>query len=146
MTENGSEIILKADKEFMLTRRVLAARRKKLIPLGKGNKPNACRALDVFEVQKLSKSGAFGVHDPAALQRTTWYFITLHIGYRGRDEARELRWGGITLEENEGTGEEFLIWNVKHRSKCESGDKKITWQTLAGNSLRKHISVPWNNA
>ena len=124
LTENGSEIILKADKEFTLTRRALAARRKELVRLGKGNKPNACRALEVLEEEKLFKSGAFGVHDPVALQRTIWYLITLHFGYRGRDEARKLCWGDITLEENEGTGEEFLIWNVKRGSKCESGEKE----------------------
>ena len=40
----------------MLTRQVLAGRWKELVGLGKGNKPNACRALEALKEEKLFNS------------------------------------------------------------------------------------------
>ena len=124
LTENGSPIILRADKEFTLTRRTLAARRKELVKHGKGNKPNACRALDDFEEQKLFSSKVFGKHNAKSLQMTMWYLISLHFGFRGRDGARKLCRGDVKLETDPHTNEEYLLWNVRRGSKCESGEKE----------------------
>ena len=124
LTENGSPIILRPDKEFTLARRTLAARRKELVKQGKDNKPNACRVLDDFEEQKLFSSKVFGKHNAKALQMTMWYLISLHFGFRGRDEARKLCWGDVKLEIDPHTSEEYLMWNVRRGSKCESGEEE----------------------
>ena len=60
----------KTGKELKHTRWSLAARRKQLVCSGKGNKPNAYMALEVFKEEKLFNSGAFGVHDSDAVQQT----------------------------------------------------------------------------
>ena len=46
LVARGVNIDLRKDKDFEKCRNVLAARRKQLTKLGKGNKPNACRALE----------------------------------------------------------------------------------------------------
>ena len=78
------------DEEFCRSREVLAAKRKNLAKQGRGNKPNACRELTSEEEEKLFESGAFGCHNPEALQCTLWWFFSLHFGFRARDESRKL--------------------------------------------------------
>ena len=59
------------DKEFEMSRKVLAAKRKGLVQKAvKGNRPNATRAVTDDEEDKLFKSGQFGISCPEALQRT----------------------------------------------------------------------------
>ena len=57
-------------------------------------------------------------------QFTFWYLISLHFGYRGREQASKLKWGDISLEVDQETKEEFLQWNIQRGSKCESGEKE----------------------
>ena len=40
------------------------------------------------EEDLLFRSGQFGDGDPAALQRTVWWLLALHFGFRARDESR----------------------------------------------------------
>ena len=72
----GSILNLREGDQFHASRLVLAARRKELTKLGKGNKSNASRPLESKEVDKLFADGYFGVGSPAVLQRTVWWFIT----------------------------------------------------------------------
>ena len=81
--------------------------------MGLGNKPNACRMITDKEEKLLFESKAYGTEDPVVLQRTMWYLISLHFGYRGREQASKLKWGDISLEVDQETKEEFLQW------KCE---------------------------
>ena len=53
MNEKERKIDFKLDSNFKSSREVLAARRKQLTRLGMGNKPNATRALEATEVDKL---------------------------------------------------------------------------------------------
>lgn len=98
------------DEEFCRSREVLTAKRKNLVKQGRGNKPNACRELTGEEEEKLFESGAFGCHNPDALQRTLWWFFSLHFGIRARDESRKLCWDDLELQIDPETGREILVW------------------------------------
>ena len=80
------------DKAFLQSRNVLAARRKDLVNSGKGNKPQATRALTDVEENKLFESGQFGDGSPGILQRAIWWLLSIHFGFRARDESRKLLW------------------------------------------------------
>ena len=98
------------DEEFCRSREVLAAKRKNLVKQGRGNKPNPCRELTSEEEEKSFESGAFGFHNPEALQRTLWWFFSLHFGFRARDESRKLCWGDLELQIDPETGREIFSW------------------------------------
>ena len=98
--------------EFLNCRKVLASRRKELTKLGKGNKPNATRALTEDEVSYLYSVGYFGTTHPKSLLRTMWWVITKHFGHRGRDEARDMKFSG-----------EYLEWDIERGTKTRTGEK-----------------------
>ena len=109
------------DEEFCRSREVLAAKRKNLVKQGRGNKPNTCRELTNEEEEKLFESGAFGCHNPEALQRTLWWFFSLHFGFRARDESRKLCWGDLELQTDPETGREILVWLAERGCKTHQG-------------------------
>ena len=98
------------DHEFSKSREVLAAKRKNLVRQGKGNCTNATRELTEAEEDALFENGQFVVHDPKSLQRTLWWFLSLHFGWRARDESRKLCWGDIGLATDPETDSEYLVW------------------------------------
>ena len=103
-------------KSFCNSREVLAAKRKNLVKQGRGNKPNACRKLTSEEKEKLFESGAFGCHNPEALQRTLWWFFSLNFGFRARDESWKLCSGDLELQIDPETGRESLVWRSSFAS------------------------------
>ena len=109
------------DKEFTRSRQVLAARRKSLVQRGFGNKPNATRELTHEEENKLFETGQFGDHDPLVLERTLWWFLSLHFGFRARDESRKLCWGDVVLQTDPQTGREMLVWRTERGAKTRQG-------------------------
>ena len=80
---------IKKDPDFVRSRVVLKKRRAELTRMGKGNKPNACRALENEEMDVLfNETDTFGAKNPEQLQRTIWRKIACHFGHRARDESR----------------------------------------------------------
>ena len=119
----GSQANLIQGDEFKLSREVLGAKRKQLVVQhGKGNRPQASRELSEAEEDKLFEEGAFGEHNPVALQRTVWWLLALHFGFRARDESRRLQWGDVSLEKD--TDNEMLVWKAKRGSKTRKGQDK----------------------
>ena len=111
--------VIDGDK-FKLSREVLSAKRRQLVvEHGKGNKPNATRELTEGK-DKLFECGEFGTSNPTVLQRTLWWIIALHFGFRARDESRGLKWGDVTLEKDPETENDILVW----RSKTRQGQDK----------------------
>lgn len=110
------------DKEFDQSRKVLAARRKSLVNNGKGNKPQASRALTDSEEDLLFNSGSFGDRSPEILQRTIWWLLSLHFGFRARDESRKLRWGDVELQQQQ-DGQEMLVWVGERGTKTRLGQE-----------------------
>ena len=122
LADKGSKINLKKDTEFEKTRKVLAARRKQLTKQGYGNKPNAARTLEPEEIRKLHETGYFGAENAEALQRTIWWNVSLHFGFRARDESRKLKWGDVKVDKD-AKGHEMLVWNKERGTKTRTGEK-----------------------
>ena len=127
LISRGVKIDLRKDKEFEKSRNVLSARRKQLTKLGKGNKPNACRALEQEEVTHLAKIGYFGRKHPLNLQRAVWYVITINFGHRARQEARSLQYGDIKVGATK-NGRRMLIWDTERGTKTRTGETPMGHQ------------------
>ena len=112
-----------------MPREVLAAKKKSLVKQGRGNKPNACRDLTDEEEAKIYEAEEFGC-SPQALQRTLWWFLSMHFGFGARDKSRKLCWGNIMLEKDPETGLEVLVWRAERGSKTRQG--------LEGRHRRQH--------
>lgn len=111
------------DEVFEKSRKVLQARRKSLVQAGKGNRPESTRAITTEEEDLLFSSGQFGDKDPEALQRALWWQISLHFGFRARDECRKLRWGDVQLQKTN-DGHEVLVCLGERGTKTRSGQEK----------------------
>ena len=123
--ERGSKVDLKKDSAFANCRNVLRSRRKQLKKLGKGNKPNATRALSLNEVDFLFNSGYFGLKNPVSLQRTVWWYLTTHFGHRARDEARQMLFGDIKVEFDHEINQHYLIWDTERSTKTRTGERPV---------------------
>ena len=87
----------------------------------KGNKPQAAQAID--EDEAFFEAGEFGDSNPVALQRTVWWFLSLHFGFRARDESRKLRWGDVQLQQ-QNDGQEVLVWLAERGTKTRHGQER----------------------
>ena len=117
MSEKGSSVNILKDKDFEKSRKVLAAKRKSLIhEHGKGNKLQAATALKDEEEDALFEIGEFGDSNPVLLQRAVWWLLSLHFGFRARDESRKLRWGDVQRQQDK-DGEEMLVWHFRLTTK-----------------------------
>lgn len=124
LTGKGVKFNILRDEQFDRSRKVLASKRKELVSQGLGNKPNATRALTDSEEDKLWAEGEFGNSNPVSLQRTMWWFLSLHFGFRARDESRKLRWGDVILEKDVETGNNILVWRTERGTKTRTGEKE----------------------
>ena len=89
LNDKNSKINILKDQEFQKSSEVLLSKKKQLvIEEAKGNRPHAAKELSNAEEDLLFRSGQFGDGDPAALQRTVWWLLALHFGFRARDESR----------------------------------------------------------
>ena len=103
---------------------VLAAKRKALVhEHGKGNKPQAAQAIDEDEEDALLDAGEFGDSSPVALQRTVWWFLSLHLGFQPRDKSRKLHWGDVQLQQ-QNDGQEVLVWLAERGTKTRPGQAR----------------------
>ena len=48
--------------------------------------------------------------------------LSLHFGFRERDESRRLQWGDIAVENETVTGKQVLVWKAERGSKTREGD------------------------
>ena len=125
LSQKGATFNITVDRAFAMSRETLAAKRKQLRSMGKGQKPNASKPITSEEEHRLFNSGQFGDHDPEALICTVWYFFTLHMGMRGRDEHWKLRLGDMVLKQDENG--EYVEWSV---------ERPVRWQVVQ----REHLS------
>ena len=125
LIEKGCKFNLRQGDAFVKSREVLAARRKQLVKLGKGNSPNASRPLTEDEVTYLYTCGYFGKNNPASLQRAIWWEITTHFGHRARDEARQLNFGDIKIIKEFNSASEYLLWDTERSTKTRNGARPM---------------------
>ena len=121
--DQGKKFNILTDPEFEKSRDVLAAKRKELKKLGMGNKPNATRELEKEEVDKMFNDGFFGDQDPVSLQRTMWWILSLHFGWRARNESRKLKWGDISVEYDMVRDLNYLEWHKERGTKTRVGNE-----------------------
>ena len=111
------------DQEFAKSREVLSARKRDLVVNNaKGNRPQAARELTEDEENLLFETGQFGEDDPEVLLRTVWWMLSLHFGFRARDECRRLQWGDIVVDDDPFCGKRVLVWKAERGSKTRHGD------------------------
>lgn len=98
LSNKKSKVNILKDEEFSESRKVLVAKRRSLVfNHGKGNKPQAAQPLTEEYEDALFNSGEFGEENPSSLQKAMWWMLSLHFGFRARDESRKLRWGDRRL-------------------------------------------------
>ena len=97
----------------------------------------------------LFEAGEFGDSYPVALQRTVWWFLSLHFGFRARDESRKLRWGDVQLQQ-QNDGQEVLVWlaerGTKTRHSPERGYQRRSNQRFMPPIQRDVLSVFTKNS
>ena len=121
LSVSGSNIL--RNDEFAFSQKVLEAKRKTLVVQGKGNHPNTTRSL-TKEEDKLFQSGAYGAKNPVALQRTVWWILSLHFGFRARNESCKLCWGDVSLQTDPiQDGCEMLVWLSERGTKTRKGEE-----------------------
>ena len=142
LTQHGSAHDIKLSPHFKRSNNVLKSRRKELTKLGKGNRPNATRPLEDDEVELLYEKKYFGSDNPENLQRTIWWLSSKKSGHRARHEARQLKWGDVSINNDPATNTEFLTWKNERISKTRdgavpSGHKRSFHPTAHGNGAQK---------
>ena len=106
-------------KDKNSSREVPLAKKRELVEKhAKGNRPQAARSITPSEEDLLFHTKQFGDHNPGELQRTVWWVLSLHFGFRARDESRKLRCGDIVLDPH---GGEVLVWKAQRGSKTRHG-------------------------
>ena len=118
------------DPSFSLSRKVLAAKRKEIVMAGGGNKPLATREISSEEEDILFNERYFSADNPLSLTNVIWWLVSLHFGFRARQEARQLKWGDVEYGIDT-DGREFLQWNVERRTKTRSGNASEQRRTFS---------------
>lgn len=123
LNDNNSSTNIMKDQEFAKSREVLTARKRDLVVNNaKGNRPQVARELTEDEEDLLFETGQFGEDDPEVLQRTVWWMLSLHFGFRARDECRRLQWGDIVVDDDPVSGKQVLVWKAERGSKTRQGE------------------------
>ena len=105
LNDENSRVNIFQDPELAKSREVLLARKIQLVEkFAEGNRPQAARALTEAEEDLLFDKGLLGKYNPEVLQRTVWWAIALHLGFRARDESQKLKWEDVGLNFNTDTG------------------------------------------
>ena len=122
LKDKNSSFNLFQDIEFAKSREVLLGEKRELVEKhDKGNRPQVAGSNTPSEEDLLFHTKQFGDHNPEVLQRTVWFVLSLHFGFRARDESRKLSWGDI-VRENDPHGGEVLVWKAERGSKTRHGD------------------------
>ena len=72
-------------------------------------------------MEQLWSSGALGDTDPVTLQQTLWWLIATHMGTRGRDEHRKLRFGDLFVGSTT-DGHEYVEFSAERGTKTRTGE------------------------
>lgn len=104
---------------FEKAREALRSKQRELKQQGKGNRPNAARAITEEEQELLYTKGILGMHNAEALLNTIWWNVTRFFGMRAGAEQHKLQWGDVTLR-TASNGMEYCEFNER-QMKVRSG-------------------------
>ncbi len=110
-----------AEKSFPVALAALAAKKKELKGLGKGNFPNRAECLSDEQEEILWQTGGLGDSCPEVLVNTLWFHCTKLLGFQASHEARQLMWSDVKIK-TLGSGDEYLEFNERW-SKTRDGIK-----------------------
>ena len=112
------------DNEFEKSRKVLEAKRKSLVhEHGKGNKLQVAQAIDEDEEDALFEAGEFGDSNPVALQRTVWWFLSLH--FVSKQETKAVSYAGVIIQlQQQNDCQEVLVWLAEQGTKTRHGQER----------------------
>ena len=97
---NNKHFSIISDAVFTEANKILDAFVKDLRKPGKIAGIVHKKAVSKDQIQRLFESGELGPADsqnPAQLQRTAWFYLTLYFGRRGRENQRQLNPGMLSL-------------------------------------------------
>lgn len=89
------------DIEFMLSRKVLDGKLRKLREQGLGKKTNKAYSLTPEEEETLWKYGQLGDRTPRSLVNTIWWIVVQHFGLRGRELHHQLEISEFAIQTDE---------------------------------------------
>ena len=101
------------DPKFRLSRKVLSSRKRELKVKGLGNLPNKAEPLTESDEKQLWEKGQFSLDEPEGLQNYVWYALTLGFGFRGSQEALQLKWGDVTIKTDNQSKLKFLEFSER---------------------------------
>lgn len=118
--------------KFKNSREMLEAKRKALKASGMGNKPNKAISLSREEVEQLWSNGGFGLNTPEQLTASMWYSLSLHFGFRGSHESRQLLMGDIVMKVDT-KGDCYMEFSERlSKTRCGNGNTRAfnpkAWQ------------------
>ena len=102
---SGGDTVIKPltkDDFFRDTLQALKAKKIDLRQQGKGSRPNKSRAFSVDEENCMWQKEIFGKKTSFSIQFTLFYYLSLTMGLRGRDEHRKMAWGDVTFSTRDG--------------------------------------------
>lgn len=104
---NDREDVIRSP-QFQSAKKAVKRKRKSLLKMGKGKKPNSATRLSAEDEEMLWQSEELGTHSAHSLVNTVWLIVQeLFALKKGRAEGPEkCLWGDITLENN--CGWEYL--------------------------------------
>ena len=112
--------------------------------MGKGNKPNAADALEPADVEQLWSSGTLGDTDPVTLQQTLLWLIATHMGTRGRDEHRKVRFGDFFVGSTT-DGHKYVEFSAERGTKTRTGEtekrKRKSSNKICGQHRTCHLGA-----
>ena len=142
LNDHGSTLNILKDQQFPLSREALSSRKRQLLrDFRKGNRPQAARPLTEAEEDLMFERGEFGDQDPEVLQRTIWWLLSLHFGFRARDESKKLKWGDVKLQINGETGNKKNWFGPRREDQNAAMAKD-----LVGHSVPQHKPAPTHAA
>ena len=116
LNDKNSKLNILKDGEFHKSREVLLSKKKQLVfEEAKGNRPHAAKDLSNAEEDLLFRSGEFGDENPEALQRTVWWLLALHFGFRARGEKQKTQMGRHCSSNGQRNGQRSSDLEIRER-------------------------------
>ncbi|PFX14624.1 Uncharacterized protein KIAA1958-like [Stylophora pistillata] len=145
MPPHSKQFYIVADPAFTETNNILDAFVKKLRKSGKISGVVHKKAISKQEVEKLFQSGELGPadnKDPAQLQRTTWFYLGIYFGKRGKENQRDMKPAMLALRATAQGGEYSELNKEFPGSLPAKKNNRVGFSDTEDDSDAKILAVP----